>query len=86
MMLIGCGFVMIGSRVIGETATGCGAGAMIGIGGGDHSKKNGSIDGATCVTPSVLNSVFVAQLAPRWYVTPFGKFALSGVLFPQNTP
>ena len=66
-MLIGCGFVVIGSRVIGLIVEiGCGAGAMIGSGGGDHWKKNGSIDTRPCVTPSVLSSVFVAQLAPRW--------------------
>ena len=83
--LIGCGLVITGSRVIGATATDGGC-TPIGTIGGDHSKKNGSIEMGTCVTPSVLSNVFVAQLAFRWYVTPLGKFARSGVLFPQNTP
>ncbi len=49
-------------------------------------KKNGSIEIATGVLLSTLNSCFAVKLAFRWYLTPLGKFALSGVLLAQKTP
>jgi hypothetical protein len=49
-------------------------------------KKKGSIDFATFPVPALVSKVFVVKLAFRWNFTPFGKLALSGVLFAQNTP
>src|SRR5712691_857981 len=49
-------------------------------------KKKGSFETATVVTLSVLNRVCVVKLALRWYTTPCGKLAMSGVLFAEKTP
>jgi len=74
-----------GSNVIGEQRHGTSR-QMSMIVGGSILKKNGSIDTGMGVTLFRPNKICVVKFALRWNATPFGKLALSGVLFAQNTP